>query len=99
MSLTSLNLFRCGQVNDLTPLQSMPLTALYLQDCGNVRDLTPLRGMNVTEILLTPKHVKKGMEVLRQMKSLKTIGIGWGAEARWSANDFWKKYDSGEFNK
>jgi hypothetical protein len=55
--------------------------------------------MNLTEMLLTPKHVKKGMEILRQMKSLKTIGIGWGAETRWSANDFWKKYDSGEFNK
>jgi hypothetical protein len=97
MLLTWLSLQECGQVRDLTPLQGMPLTSLYVADCGNVRDLTPLQGMNLTEIYLTPKHVKKGMEVLRQMKNLKIIGIGW--ETRWSANDFWKKYDSGEFNK
>jgi hypothetical protein len=37
------------------------------------------------------------MEVLRQMKSLKTIGVAWAADSRWPAADFWKKFDAGEF--
>jgi hypothetical protein len=55
--------------------------------------------MNLTEILLTPRHVKKGMSVLRQMKSLKTIGTAWQVENRWPVADFWNKYDKGEFIK
>jgi serine/threonine protein kinase len=88
MPLAKLNLQECGLVSDLTPLAGMPLTSLNLSGCAKVKDLTPLRGMNLTEIYLNPPD--KGMDVLRQMKSLFRINQLPPAE-------FWKKYDGGEF--
>ncbi len=37
------------------------------------------------------------MDILRQTKSLKTIGTDWFR--KWPAAEFWKKYDAGEFSK
>ena len=79
--------------------QGLKLRWLNLATCLQVRDLTPLQGMELTEITLTPRIITKGINVLRQMKSLKTIGIGWQAMDRFSPDEFWKKYDAGEFNK
>lgn len=53
----------------------------------------------MTRVTVTPKHIRKGMDVLRRMKSLKFIGIGWEAKDRFPAEKFWKKYKDGEFNK
>src|SRR5438552_2698723 len=75
MPLTSLNLTACGQVSDLSPLKGMPLTTLNLWGCS-VRDLTPLQGMSLTEIWFAPKLIGKGLDVLRQMNSLKIIHFG-----------------------
>jgi Leucine-rich repeat (LRR) protein len=49
MPLTSLNLFGCRQLSDLSPLAEMPLTSL---DVGGtqVADLSPLRGMKPTTL-------------------------------------------------
>ncbi len=99
MPLTSLAFGACGQVRDLTPLQGMPLTSLYLIHCAKVRDLTPLQGMELQEIYFEPKNITKGMDILRQMKSLKTIGIEWERRQQMPAAEFWKKYAGGEFNK
>jgi serine/threonine protein kinase len=89
MPLTHLELLWCGQVHDLSPLKGMPLTWLHL---GNtpVKDLTPLQGMNLQKILLMPKNIAKGMEYLRQMKSLTDIND-------LPPNEFWNRYDAGEF--
>jgi len=92
MPLTGLRLVNCEQVRDLTPLKDMPLTWLDISGHDQIRDLTPLQGMNLTEVSVTPKNITKGMDVLRQMKSLKKINALPPA-------DFWKKYDAGEFNK
>jgi serine/threonine protein kinase len=88
MPLTFLSLQECSSVSDLTPLKGMPLSSLHLSDCPNVKDLTPLQGMNLTEIYLNLPA--KGMDVLREMKSLVRINQLPPAE-------FWKKYDAGEF--
>jgi hypothetical protein len=72
---------------------------LNLQNCGQVTDLTPLQGLNLTEIRLSPKHITKGMDVLRQMKSLKTISLSDLEQHRFSVSEFWKKYEAGDFNK
>jgi hypothetical protein len=53
--------------------------------------------MELTEITLTPNTVVKGMDVLRQMKSLKTIAVGRDAKDTFLASEFWKKYDAGDF--
>jgi hypothetical protein len=55
--------------------------------------------MNLTGICFTPKNITKGLDVIRQMRSLKTIGVAWEAKDHFPADEFWKKYDAGEFNK
>jgi hypothetical protein len=46
-------------------------------------------------VLITPKHVTRGLDVLRQMKTIKTIGIN--GYKKLPPGEFWKKYDAGEF--
>jgi len=97
MRLSSLTLAACNQARDLTPLQGVPLTSLYLIGSGQVSDLTPLRGMELQELYFDPRKITKGMDIIRQMKSLKTVGIEWHRNQQMPAAEFWKKYDAGEF--
>jgi hypothetical protein len=63
-----------------------------------VSDLSPLKDMPLEEIRLTPTNLtKRGLENLRAMKSLKTIGTEWNRG--WPAAEFWARYDKGEFKK
>ena len=97
MKLTTLSCFKT-QASDLAPLAGMPLTSLNLLDCPKLHELAPLTRMNLSEISLTPKNfTPDGLEVLRQCKSLKTIVIGQEDRDRLAAQDFWKKFDAGEF--
>jgi hypothetical protein len=84
------------QVGDagLAQFKGMPLRALSIDNTG-ITDLAPLQGMPLEEIRLTPKNITKGLDILRDMKSLKTIGID-GSPA-WPAAEFWERYDRGEF--
>jgi hypothetical protein len=73
----------------------MPLTLLTIEGCA--ADLSPLEGMKLTEIRLSPQSNTKGMNVLRKMQTLKTIGLN--ADRQFPPAEFWKKYDAGEFGK
>jgi Leucine-rich repeat (LRR) protein len=84
------------QVSDLSPLKGMPLMGATFEHT-QVSDLSPLEGMALQGVLFTPKNITRRMEVLRQMTTLKAIGVGMGAKEHWPAADFWKKYDAGEF--
>jgi hypothetical protein len=77
-------------------LKDMPLKALAIENT-DITDLTPLKGMRLEYIRLTPKNITKGLDILRDMKSLNTIGIG--AEQTWRAAEFWQRYDKGEFKE
>lgn len=80
------------KVAELSPLKEMPLKRLMIRD-SEVTDLTPLQGMSLEGIWLTPKNITKGLEVLREMQNLKSIGI----DQAWPAAEFWERYDKGEF--
>lgn len=95
--LESLQLRSCRGLHDLTGLKGMPLTSLNLIGCEKVRDLTPLAGMELQAICVTPKYITKGMDALREMKSLKRIGVQWDWDQNLPAAEFWKRYDAGEF--
>ncbi len=97
MPLTKLG-FMGTPVSDLSPLRGMPLTVMHFQGAG-VTDLSPLDGMKLTEIWFTPKKITKGIDVIRQMKSIGNIGVGWGLGENSGPDEFWKKYDAGEFGK
>ena len=60
----------------LAHFKGMPLRRLVINNTG-ITDLTPLQGMPLEEIRLTPKNITRGLDILRDMKSLKTIGIDW----------------------
>ncbi len=80
----------------LAYFKGMPLTELYIDKTG-ITDLTPLQGMPLEDIRLTPKNITKGLDILRAMKSLKTIGVDWNQS--WPAAEFWQRYDKGEFKE
>ncbi|HTU90113.1 MAG TPA: SUMF1/EgtB/PvdO family nonheme iron enzyme, partial [Gemmataceae bacterium] len=78
----------------LANLKGVPLRMLSAFNTG-ITDLTSLQGMPLQKIRLTPKNITKGLDILRDMKSLKTIGIAW--KQAWPAAEFWQRYDKGEF--
>ena len=96
MNLTELD---CAftPVTDLTPLKGM-LSMKRLQLEGtSITDLQPLDGMELEEIRFTPGKITRGLDILRDMKSLKIIGID--LNNAWASAEFWARYDKGEFNK
>lgn len=70
MSLTGLN---CSmtRVADLSPLKGMPVTALKFPDT-RVSDLSPIKDMPL-EILWIPDVSAENIDIVRGIKSLKTI--------------------------
>jgi eukaryotic-like serine/threonine-protein kinase len=84
------------QVDDagLAPFKGVPLRELAINDTA-ITDLTPLQGMPLEHIRLTPKNITRGLDELRDLKSLKTIGIAY--RQTWPAAEFWQRYDKGEF--
>jgi hypothetical protein len=78
----------------LAQFKGTPLRVLWIDDTG-ITDLNLLQGMPLEEIHLTPKNITRGLDILRDMKSLKTIGIAWNQS--WPAAEFWERYDKGEF--
>ncbi len=83
-------------VSDLSPLKEMPLTVLQCNET-QVSDLSPLEAMHLLRVWLTPRNITQGMNVIRQMKSVRMIGVR-GVNL-FPADEFWKKYDAGEFGK
>jgi len=95
LKLTDLTV-REKQVSDLTPLKGMPLVKLEIY-ASSVTDLRPLQGMPLQEVRFDPKNVTQGLNLIREMKTLKTIGVD--EERAWPTEEFWQRYDKGEFKK
>jgi len=51
--------------------------------------------MKLVGFEFTPKNITKGIDVVRNMKSI--TGIGLDQNNQMPAAEFWKKYDAGEF--
>jgi serine/threonine-protein kinase len=84
------------KVSDLSPLTGMPLHTLFCNDAP-VSDFSRLRGMKLRSVGFTPKGVTRGLDVIREMKTIETIGVNW--QGKLPPAQFWKKYDAGEFGK
>jgi len=98
MKLKYLSIGDGTKVRDLSPIAGMPLSTLRIWNTP-VQDLTPLAGMKLRQLIFTPKNITRGLEVVRQMKSLEDIGTSWESKLNWPADVFWKKYDAGDFKK
>jgi hypothetical protein len=95
MRLTAL-VCQVTNVAELSPLQGMPLEVLHCEQTL-VTDLSPLAGMKLKKLSFTPKPGLKGLQAIRQMDSLVEIGTAYNKMI--SSNEFWKRYDAGEFWK
>lgn len=84
------------QVADLSPLKEMPLEELAC-DRTLVTDLSPLAGMKLKKLSFTPNSELKGVEGIRQMDSLTEIGTSY--DKLLPRDEFWRRYDAGEFWK
>jgi hypothetical protein len=84
------------QVGDagLAQFKGMPLRELAIDNTG-ITHVTPLQGMPLVLLRLTPKNITRGLDILRDMKNLNTIGIAW--KQSWPAAEFWERYGKGEF--
>ncbi len=96
MPLVSVSAFLCPQVTDLGPLEGMRLKRLDLHGSG-VTDLKPLQAMPLEDLRLTPGKITQGLDGLRGVKSLKTIGVS--NTRAWPAAEFWDRHDKGEFKR
>lgn len=93
LPLTDLSLFS-SEASDLSPLEGMPLECLNIQvvGSGKISDLTPLKGMKLKQLTFDADTVIRGMDVIRDMKSLKEIN-------RMPADEFWRKYDADQIER
>jgi len=85
------------KISDLSPLSGAPLRELVMHNT-KVTDLTPLKGMKLASIIFTPGKITKGLEVVREMKTIEWLGL----KSRFSSEridpvEFWNRYDEGEF--
>jgi hypothetical protein len=93
MPLTELHVGATA-VKNLEPLRGMPLARLTIDHC-DIEDLTPLEDLPLQHVDLTPKLIKKGLDVLRNHKTVRIIQVGYGNH--YSVPEFWKLHAAGKF--
>lgn len=90
LPLTRLNLYGT-RITDLSPLSKMALTEIWI--AHRVTDLSPLRGLPLKTVYLpSPYRIRNGLDVLRDMPSLKGIGEEPGCIT--SSEIYWIRYDA-----
>lgn len=64
----------------------------------NVTDLTALRGLQLEQLFFDPRSFPaEQLQMIREMKSLRTIETSWHFTQPQSAEEFWRRYDAGEY--
>ncbi len=82
-------------VSDLSPLaDNKILRRLHIAE-SDVTDLTPLKTMVLERLIFTPAKITKGMEIARNMKSIREIGVT--LKGKMTPGQFWALYDQGQF--
>lgn len=82
-------------VRDLSVVGTM-ISLKRLNIAGSqATDLTPLAGLQLDRLIFTPDRIETGLEVARNMSSLKEIGLRF--ENMMPPAQFWARYDAGEF--
>jgi len=97
-SLVSLDLQET-LVADLSPLAAMKSLQRLNIARSDVSDLTPIADLKLTRLILTPKRIQKGLDAIRGMTSLTELDVELRDEGRLTPEQFWKRYEDGEFSK
>ncbi len=85
---------RGTNVSDLRPLAGGKLERLHIGGTP-VADLTPLKGLPLKRLIFTPKNITAGMDIVRNMPTIKEIGVRF--DKMMKPSEFWQRYDEGEF--
>ncbi len=94
--LVSLTLHRTP-VSDISVARRWPtLQRLHLGET-RISDLRPLEGLRLTRLIVTPKNIEHGWDVIRNMSTLAELDVELREPQRWSPEEFWKRFDAGEF--
>jgi internalin A len=81
-------------VTDLSPLAEMATLRRLNIAHSAVTDLTPLTRLRLERLIFTPTKIEQGLDVIREMPSLQTIGTSF--DSVMPADMFWSRYDNGE---
>ena len=82
-----------SQVGDISPLAVKRLESLSINDT----DVTPLAAMtSLRHLAFTPYQIENGIDALRKRR-LESIGTRW--DNRIPAQQFWRRYDNGDFRR
>ena len=60
-------------------------------------DLRPLAGLRLTRLIVTPKNITHGWDAVRNMSTLQELDVELREPQRWTPDEFWKRFDAGEF--
>lgn len=96
LNLRYLNIGQNERINSLDPLKKMKsLVSLGITYLKNINDLSPLLEIPVKNIYITEKEINiKNFNLLRKSKTLDTFFL---RRDIYTKEDFWKKFDAGEF--
>jgi Leucine-rich repeat (LRR) protein len=97
VSLVSLDI-QDTPVSDLLPLTGKQSLQRLNMAGTQVTDLRPLSGLQLTRLIFTPGRIENGIDIVREMKSLRELDVQFeDASKVLGPEEFWKKYDAGEF--
>ncbi len=82
------------KVVDLAPLKGHATLERLHIGRTDVADLSPLKGVKLGRLIFNPKKITAGMDVVREMKTLKEVGPS--LKGRMAPPVFWGMLDSGE---
>lgn len=96
-SLVSLDI-KDTPVADLSPLAGMASLRRLNIAGSRVTDLGPLKGLRLQRLIFTPPRIESGMEVIRNMDSLRELDVTLRQPQRWSPAEFWRRYEAGHLD-
>ncbi len=95
MKLESLDL-RKTAISDLSPIAgNEKLLRLNIAE-SEITDLTPLQGLHLQRLIFTPEKIRKGIEIVRNMPSLRKIGPSFDEVV--DPATFWANWNNGKKN-
>lgn len=84
-------------VNEISLARRWPtLQRLHIGET-EITDLRPLEGLRLTRLIVTPQKITQGWDVIRNMSTLQELDIELREPQRWTPDEFWRRFDAGEF--
>ena len=100
LPLENINMSHCRGIVSIAPLKGLSLYYLNIADTG-IQDLSVLEGMPLKRLTFSPERISNGLEIIRNMTTLKSIGTDGidekGAVVMYccAPEMFWRLYDEG----